>query len=353
MKKKSFIFIFIVQAILCIQYNYEPIEENIPKISSFYLPNSYKIYEYTPFCEEGKYINNTKRMYLDLYFSGTFEFYIYYNYSNIKQNEKQNFINYNKSYYEREDFDFHSFICGKKYYFVLLNDKYPTNFQLLILDEIYDAIQLNPSISQDLNFFPIPEGIITFTYKYKENKRVLIKIPGESKLSILENETNIYINNETDKNEKILNYIFKKNTEYNITFIKAYTFKERPSIYFQFFEDNEYIKPNLTKSSLVLFSNYDYCVELDISNYKIGENIIIFIFGYSEFMIKYQYKDEFNGHNFITAVNYANPSVINYGIIKKEKDSNYLLLYIKIKIASKYSYYFAMELLKAIPFEET
>ena len=38
---------------------------------------------------------------------------------------------------------------------------------------------------------------------------------------------------------------------------------------------------NFTQSSLLLFDNYEYFIDVDISKYYEGENIIVLIFGSS------------------------------------------------------------------------
>ena len=89
----EFLFFFIINYITSVIYEYEPIEEIIPKSSILFVPEkSYKIYEYNTKCSiEGENVNHNKSVYLMLYGSyqslDKIDFYIYDNYSNIEQNK--------------------------------------------------------------------------------------------------------------------------------------------------------------------------------------------------------------------------------------------------------------------------
>ena len=152
-----------------------------------------------------------------------------------------------------------------------------------------------------------------FNYKYEKNIIALIRLIYKIKLQILENDKIIY-NHETKKDHLVLKYTFIKNNEYNIIFEDiSNSNEEKSTIFFQFFDDEKYLKYNFSQSSLILWGDYEYFIEVDISKYYKGENIIFLLFFRSDYFIKYQYKDEYKGNNLI---NFGKPSnkdyIINY-----------------------------------------
>ena len=123
------------------------------------------------------------------------------------------------------------------------------------------------------------------------NKIALIRLIGKIKFQIFENGKIIYNHNIKD-DYKIWNYTFIKENEYKIIFEDlSNSEEEKSTIYFQFFDDEKYLKYNLTQSSLILFDKYDYFTEVDISKYHKGENIF-FLFFVPTINIKYQYKND-------------------------------------------------------------
>ena len=81
---------------------------------------------------------------------------------------------------------------------------------------------------------------------------------------------------------------------------------------------------------MLLAKNYEYYLELDISKYKQGEDIIIELFNsYSNsFTLKYQYKKTYKNNNFIVAVSVGGYEEISYVRIKKENNDDNLILYL-------------------------
>ena len=291
---------FILLNIKCLSYDYESVEENIQKSSLIIDDKSpYKIFEYIPFCGENK--NNKKNIFINFYKSGPLSIYVYDNFSNIAQDFKGRFINYNITefiYKNKAIMKLNDLICKKKYYIVLLNGGYYiSDYHFTIINEINDIIQLNPSLSQDYSFFQTTNENMKFFYEYKENKLVSITLKGEINLTIFENDSILY--KEINENVNLIKFIFKKNTKYNIIFEDltniGYDAESKPSIDFHFFEENDYIKPNFNHSSFVLNSylEKDECfIEIDISKYKINENILFLLFNTQETFVKYQYKKE-------------------------------------------------------------
>ena len=203
----SIFFIFeVLEIVICKQYDFEPIEEIIPKSSILFVPNSYKIYEYSP--SFNKNLNKTKSIYIKIYANSILHIYIYDNYSKIAQDSDGDFINYTipmggEDYFKKLE----NLNNDKKYYFVLYNwgmNNRPIDYQFFILDEINDIIQLNPSLSNDYNFFQTSNKPMNFYYKYEKNKIALIRLIGKIKLQIFENDTIIY-NHSIEDYYKILN----------------------------------------------------------------------------------------------------------------------------------------------------
>ena len=331
-----FLFISLIfKIIICIHYEFEPIEEIFPKSSSLLYPgSSYKIYEYIP---PPNSLNEEISKYIKIYSSYSIDIYIYDNYSKIEQDYSGSFIYYiDEMSYKNDDIKKLDYlISNKTYYFVLHNNgynNYPIDYQFLILGEINNVIQLNPELSSNYNFFQTSKSPMKFNYIYEQNKIALIRLIGKIKLQIFENDKLIY-NHDSNEEFKILNFTFKRDIEYIAIFEDiSLSSNKKPSIYFQFFDDEEFIKPNLAQSSLLLFNDYEYFIEVDISKYQKGENIILLIFASSnELKIKYQYKEEYNCTNLINlgTLNDFHDYKINYIRIKKEKDDNYLIIYIK------------------------
>ena len=335
MKINGFIILFLFNIVFCQDYKYDVIKEYIPKSSLLFIENkSFKIYEYTPSCED---IFNIS---FDIFYNFKTNFFLYEEYENITQDDDGNFINYydkrNLGYFYHEIISYKDLICKKKYYLILVNAyRIPSSYKISIIDE-RNTINLNPSLSNEYSFNNIYNEVETFIYKYNENKNVLINFNLDTNITIYENE-NIVYNNETNES---INLLFKKNIEYKIIIS---TNNYNSYIDFQFFEESKYIKYDFVEqNSILLFQNTKYIFEIDISKYKTGEYIFFLINGeYSfDYYIKYQYKNKFNGNNFInfgdllTSKNYACFLQIN-----KEENNN-IILYVESN--TRYNYFFNM-----------
>ena len=336
--KEFFFFFFVLNYIKSDLYDYEPIEEIIPKSSILFIPKkSYKIYEYYPLCpaEEGN-LNQNKSVYLMLY--GSYQsfdriyIYTYDNYSNIEQDESGNFKNYIWSdAFNNYGFYLRSFTCNYTYYFVIFygyGTNFPLKYQFIIFEDKPDnIIQINPSLSDYFVFMKDTIHPLKLKYMYEENKIVLITLRYEMNLKIFENATLIYDEEAKDKDE-IVKLVFKKDFEYNIIFeyTRSY-FVTKKQIIFQFFEEKKYMQHNFNQSSLILLNKYEYYIEVDLSKYSLGEDIFLYVFSNgNRYIMNYQYKkNEKNLVKLVNSLHYHN----NFIRIKKNDNDN-LILYIKI-----------------------
>ena len=91
----------------------ETLKELVPNNFYFYYNsfNYFKILKYIPSCDNN---STTKNVYLQF---DKGELYLYYNFSDIKQNEKYEFINYNEYLGDYSNL-LNNLICEKEYYFV-------------------------------------------------------------------------------------------------------------------------------------------------------------------------------------------------------------------------------------------
>jgi len=105
-------------------------------------------------------------------------------------------------------------------------------------------------------------------------------------------------------------------------------------IHIQFFNENNFFKYSKENFPMLLYmKNREYYFEINISDYKVGENIILQTFDTTGNYIKYQYKSDFSQNNLINLGLYNN---FNYIPIKKTKNDSSLILY--IKYTSMYDY---------------
>ena len=328
MEKKLLIYLlFIFSFYYSLAFEFESIEENIPKTSILHLNNSYsfKIFEYIPNCYEDQ--KETKNIFIQIYTSFRVVLYIYDDNTKIEQNTTGQFINFNyRNIFSNGVKKYKDFICKQKYYFVVANDNInsfiPILFQLSVLDENNNANLI--STSQDYTFFQRTNTTENLFYTHTEDKIALINFKGDAQLKIFENEEKIY-----DKNsENLLKFEFKKNKRYNISFSDNSVI-QKSLVFLQFLDDSKYLNHNFDKSPLILLDKYKYYLEIDISNYSVGE-YILFLF-YSDFgkvYAKYQYKKQLNGNNFINLGKYS-INDFNFISIKKNEEDDKLILYIQ------------------------
>ena len=100
-------------------------------------------------------------------------------------------------------------------------------------------------------------------------------------------------------------------------------------IYIQFYNERTYFKYNKKDFPIILYGkNNEYFIEIDISDYEIGEYILLHTFHGVDYYIKYQYKKDFRQNNFI---NLEINEGFNYIPIKKTINDSSLILSIKYK----------------------
>ena len=329
MDKKLLIYlIFIFNFCHSLEFDFKSIEDYIPQTSILHLNNSFsfKIFEYIPKCLEE--LKETKNIFIQIYNSNRVVLYIYDNETKIEQNSKGQFINYKyRNIFYNGVKKYKDFICQKKYYFVVSNDNInsflPFLFQISVLDDNINNANLFPT-SQDYTFFQRTNIRENLFYTHTEDKLVLINLKGDANLTIFENDIKIYEKN----SENFLKIELKKNTNYNISFSDNSVI-QKSLVFLQFLNDSKYINHNFDKSPLILLDKYKYYLEIDISNYNIGEYILfLFSSDFGKVYAKYQYNNKLKDNNFINLGKYSINS-FNYISIKKNEEDDKLILYVQ------------------------
>ena len=168
--------------------------ELVPK--NFYLDiTSFKIFKYIPSCE-----NNilTKNIYAQI---KNGELYLYYDFTNIKQDEENMFINFNEHFIQHSNL-ISNLNCGEEYYFVyFVRGKTTVNFsiyncQMVIRNQDENIININPLLSNYFSFLQkIQNKEEKIYYYYNQTQYVLISFYSQIyKIQIIENNTIIYDN---------------------------------------------------------------------------------------------------------------------------------------------------------------
>ena len=315
------------------EYIIEPITELVPKNFVFdgYNTNSFKIFHYIPSCEDKEEISKnisfqvSKSDFLVDY--DKVILYLYEDLSEIKQDENSKFINYKEIYIGIYNKIKINLKCENDYYFVYSvistetqNYQFrigPFAFQIVILNEENKFISLSPSLSDHYSFY-LKENS-EFFYSHNETKYALIGFKDEGKIKIIENDNNTIYENKTKYYSSIIE--FKKNNKYTII---CNSTKDDSLFSVIFFDEPKFFKHDFKNGPIILYqTNYDYYYELDISDYKIGENIILLSsYSSSIFKIGYQFKSILNGKNLIY-------ETFNRGFItiKKTRDDPSLIIY--------------------------
>jgi len=330
MDKKILIYlIFIFNFFYALEFDFESIEDYIPKTSILHLNNSFsfKIFEYIPKCSEDQ--KETKNIFIQIYTSNRVVLFIYDNETKIEQNKEGQFINFKyKNIFSNDVKKYKDFICKEKYYFVVVNDNInsfvPILFQLSVLDDNNNNNANLITTSQDYTFFQRTNNTENLFYIHTEDKLALINFKGDANLKIFENDIKIYEKN----SENLLKIQFKKNAKYNI-FFKDNSAIQKSLVFLQFLDDSKYINHNFDKSPLILLDKYKYYLEIDISNYSLGENMLFLLYSdFGKVYAKYQYKNKLKDNNFINLGKY---SIIdfNYISIKKAEEDDKLILYVQ------------------------
>ena len=152
--------------IISINYNFEIIEELIPKTIIFKSDdlNPFKIFQYIPSCPEND--NYQKSIYLQMLNTrrGTQHIYIYDDFSKIAQksnSEFENYIDHLTTYSSERSVLFSNIDCKKKYYFVILlevsrysSEYFPTlsGIHFNIIDGENGIINVSPELSDIFSF---------------------------------------------------------------------------------------------------------------------------------------------------------------------------------------------------------
>ena len=193
------IFIFINTISLESDFNYETIVELVPKTFFFDGLNtdSFKIFQYIPSCEQS--VNLNKKILLKVTLSENiirnYKLYLYKEFTDIRQNENEEFINYKESHTNFYDDLPFNLQCEKEYYFVFSgiskedqNYYYrigPFAFQIVILNKEEDTINISPTLSDHYSFSQALNMERKYYYSHNETKYVLICSKNEGKIKIL------------------------------------------------------------------------------------------------------------------------------------------------------------------------
>ena len=328
--------IYITNIFVISPYTYELIEELIPKTIIFNLTdsNSFKIFKYIPSCLENE---DYKSIYLQFLNdrNGTYNIYIYDDFSKIAQNSDskfENYINHYRIISLENSVLFSNLNCKKEYYFVIsLNIYkyryefpdiyYPTLSGLLfnIIDGKTDIINLSPELSDIFAFQQRDryQQEIIF-YSHTETKKGLISFSTDAKIQIFKNNEIIYEKGEEDykkellleKNENYTFYFMGNNSHY---FFSLQLFNETSNLNYYDFKNGP----------ITLYYSPLYFIEVDISQFELNDIILIDFYAYWEFTFQYQYKSKFKENYFNHLGRYKKH---NYFPIKKEiKDSSLII----------------------------
>ena len=331
---KKFILLFLSLILYSLQdktkYSFEKIEEIIPKfiISNYSINSYYKIFKYTiPYNTNSESVNISLQISLK---NKNFYLYLYDNYDNISQDINGNFIGYNSEILLNESLVIiDNFKYGEYYFVFFINSDYysMSNFnffycKIVIINEVNDIFNLSPILSDNFEIFSrIINKTENIFYCFNETKYALIQFI-EGKIIIKENDFILY-ENETERIQKL--FEFKKDQKYNIYFQSTSTLP----IHIQFYNESFFFKHDFNERPLTLLDKYDYKIEIDISEYNLGEYILLEIYGYRSILnFEYQFKNDFKQNNYIKLGTYYN---FNYIPIKKNKNDSSLLLNIIVE----------------------
>ena len=342
MSTKLFIIIFSLTLISSVcQEEYELIEEYIPYILSFQTINkfSYKIYEYTPSCNN---MTTTKKVYIHIW-KNEFIYLRLYKYSDIskiQQNSEGYFINFDSEIRLSDYLSEIDFECGMTYYLVFKHSYNSEIFrpfycQFSFFDDILNTIDISSLFlkSRYLAFLKRTTKEEKYLYSSNEDKYLLISFSQGSNLSIIDDNNQTIYEIKADKYmTKVLE--FKSGQNYIID----YNAKEHSTISFHIYNESDIFKHDFNDMPIILNGyNYSYYFEIDISTYKKGEYILFSL--YDDFskciFVKYQFKNHFKGNNLIPLGEYR--GVSNYIPIKKETEDSTLILFVKPFIYNGFS----------------
>ncbi len=298
---------------------YEIIDEFIPKV--FISDGLDKIFKYTLSCKDERKETN---IFFQAMANEYSSLYFYDDFTKIIKDEHGNYMNYT-SYNRINDNDknlipFNNLTCNNDYYFIIPSSyRYIINqncYQISIFNDETNLFNLSPSLSLDYSLFPRNKNRTeTFYYCFNETKYALIKYDGL--LEIEEDGKIIYNNNNSNIFE------FKKDLKYYI-----YYLSDSP-IHIHFYNESTPFKYNKEDFPMILYgNNNEYQFEINISDYKVGEYILLKTYENTVWNIKYQYKNDSKENKFINLEEYQG---LNYIPIQKTKDDSSLILFIKYR----------------------
>ena len=319
------------------EYEYEIIEEFIPKTIVSASVN--KIFKYHLSCEKDR--NKTSIKFQTMINLHEYSLLLYSNFTKIEKDDEGYYINYDlkKSInFNDQIITINNLTCNEDYYFVIYNyyfnmiDNKPTSYiQFSIINNETNTFNISPSLSSDYTLFP-REGHtkVNFYYFFNEIKYAIIHYDGS--IEIKQNDKiTIYSN-------KISLIKFDKDLEYFIIYNSQYP------IHIQFYNENSFFKYNLEDFPIMFYgTNNEYSFEINISDYNVGDYIVLQSSYEAKWEISYQYKSDYIKDNFINLGEYDE---LNYIPIKKAKNDSSLLLHIKYKAMFPYYFLFLINLLK-------
>ena len=301
------------------EYKFEKIEEFIPK--TIIDDGSDKFFKYNLSCKDE--IKETNIYFLAMG-NADYHLYFYDDFTNIQKDEYGNYMNYTFGEmisYNKHFIPLRNLICNKDYYFIISQsysfiEKRGRYIHFSIVNDETNKFNLFPSLSLYYTLFPRNRAE-SFYYSFDETKYALINYDGF--IEIEEDGKIIYNNNNT--NSKV--FEFKKDLKYNIKYI-SYS-----PIHIHFYNESNYFKYNKEDFPMMLFGeNNEYQFEINISDYKVGESIILKTYEKTEWYINYQFKNDSKNNKFISLEKLEGFSYIP---IKKTKNESSLILYIKYK----------------------
>ena len=344
-------FIFLINVVSSkTEYDYEEIDEMVPKhvVSNNMNYSFYKIYKYhIPFNQNSKTTNITIHLFSNNYFN----IYLYNNFDNIAQDARGYFKNYISNVkFNKNIIRFNNLNCNTDYYFVFDDSTYYSQdvfalyLQVTFINEETDIINLNPKLSHYYSIIPRNENKEEkLNYCFNETKYTLIQLI-QGNLTIKEEEDIIITYNNKTTFKKMVE--FKKDKKYTILYQSTLAYSP---IDIQFFNEKTFLKHDMKKRPIVLLGTFNYDIEIDISEYEIGEYIVLETNNNDKFIeLKYQYKDDLKQNNFIYSGKYYQYSYI---LIKKTKNVSSLLLYITTSNENFFSLIQNMLKVKEITFD--
>ena len=260
-------------------YDYETLEELMPKTIFLNKSDSYVIMKYKALCAKDHSTN------INFQTTGNFYslfgyVYLYDDLSKATRNKNGYFVDFNEQNRLYNNIIFNNITCQKDYYFIILYfETYPhlynNYYQVTIINEETNIFNLSPISSQYYTFFQRQQKLSeNFIYEFNETRYAFIQIE-EGNLKIKDNDAIIFDNN-GGKFDKI--FEFQKNKKYYLYFSASST--DFP-IHFQFYNESKFFKYNKNNNLIMLYGSYKtYYLEIDISDYHIGEYIY-----FSKFMI--------------------------------------------------------------------